>query len=101
MPPLTLLHLAVPLTTAKKDLGHPYPFLNVCSDVFRVVVEASVGEKAQSDIAIDDVSLTPGCRYVYSPQYSSHIFRPFHVIILNTSKVLQRAYLIFHEIGQS
>lgn len=41
------------------------------SDEFRLVLEASVGEKAQSDIAIDDVSLTPGCRWIEMPSSSS------------------------------
>jgi hypothetical protein len=32
------------------------------SEEFRLVLEATVGQRAQSDIAIDDVSLTPGCK---------------------------------------
>lgn len=29
---------------------------------FRIVLEASVGKKGESDIALDDVSFTPACK---------------------------------------
>ena len=31
---------------------------------FRLIIEATVAEGQHGDIAIDDVSFTPGCRYV-------------------------------------
>ena len=33
---------------------------------FRLIIEATVAEGQHGDIAIDDVTFTPGCRFVMS-----------------------------------
>ena len=35
---------------------------------YRLIIEATVSEGQHGDIAIDDVSFTPGCRYVICKQ---------------------------------
>jgi hypothetical protein len=60
--------------------------------MFRLVLEASVGQKAQSDIAIDDVSLTPGCRYTPHPDLQKHHWPPKPRVYTVTSMFLRVRY---------